>query len=196
MDHIDVDFAQSLVQLHPVGETHIEFLPGSLIYVAREQLAAQAITMNADYILWLDSDVTFNPELLADLIAHDKDFVTGIYFRRRPPFSPTIFSEVRYGETAEEYKAVNYDDYPLDSTFEIDACGFGAVLMKTQVMRDVLDQYGQGFTPMRGFGEDISFCIRAKQCGYKLWCDSSIKLGHVTRSVSNEDTYLALKARQ
>lgn len=195
MDHIDVDFAQSLVQLHPVGEVHTEFLPGSLIYVAREQLAAQALTMGADYILWLDSDVTFDPEILADLMALDKDFATGLYFRRRPPFSPTIFSEVRYGETAEEYKAVNYDDYPLDSLFEIDACGFGAVLMKTQVMRDVLDRYHMGFTPMRGFGEDISFCIRAKQCGYKLWCDSRIKLGHVTRSVSNEETYLALKAR-
>ena len=30
-----------------------------------------------------------------------------------------------------------------------------------------------------GFGEDMAFCIRAKELGYPLWCDSSIQAGHI-----------------
>jgi len=198
MDTIDVDFAQSLVQLHTAdigGPANIAFLPGSLIYVARDMLADQALAIDAEYMLWLDSDIVFGPELLHDLMAAKKDFITGLYFKRRPPFNPVLYKKVRYGQEPSEFEAVNYDDYPVDSIFEIDACGFGAVLMKTQMIRDVRERYHHAFAPMQGFGEDISFCIRARQVGHTLHCDSRIKLGHVTRSVSNEETFLALKAR-
>lgn len=195
MDNIDVDFAQSLVQIHPVGEVQIAFLPGSLVYVAREKLAEVAITMKADYVLWLDSDMIFNPEILADLMSDDKDCVSGLCFRRRPPFTPAIYKKIRYGTERGDYENEEYLDYPLDSLFEVDACGFGAVLVKTEVIKKVQETFGATFEPMRGYGEDISFCIRAKQCGYKVWCDSRVKLGHVTRSVSNEETYLALRQR-
>lgn len=197
-DHVDVDFAQSLVSLDTAdigGKVSIAFLPGSLIYVARDMLADQAIAMDADYVLWLDSDVVFTPDLLHNLLAHDVDFVTGMYFERRPPFGPVLYKKIRYGETPAEYEAEKYLDYPQKELFEIDACGFGAVLVRTQVIKDVRERYYHAFAPQQGFGEDISFCIRAKNVGYKLWCDSSIQLGHVTRSVSNEETYLALKER-
>jgi GT2 family glycosyltransferase len=196
MDSIDVDFAQSLVQLQGMGDMKVAFLPGSLVYVARDKLAEQALALETDYILWLDSDMVFGPELLHDLMRADRDFVTGLYFRRRPPFTPVLYSKIRYGMTPEEFVHEEYEDYPKDSVFEIDACGFGAVLMKTSIIRDVQREFGYLFAPMKGFGEDISFCIRAKQCGYKLFCDSSVKLGHVTRSVANEETYLQLKERQ
>lgn len=196
MDMIDTDFAQSLVQLQPAGEMQIAFLPGSLVYVAREMLAEQALKLKADYVLWLDSDMVFNPGLLEDLLAHDKDIVCGLYFRRRPPFTPVIYSEIKYGTEISDYKHQEYLDYPLNSLFEVQACGFGAVLMKTEVIQKVQERYGATFEPMRGFGEDLSFCIRARQCGYKIWCDSKIKIGHVTRSLANEETYLALKSRR
>ena len=195
MDHIDVDFAQSLVQIQAVGEAQIAFLPGSLVYVAREKLAEVAINMKADYVLWLDSDMIFNPSILADLMADNKDFVSGLCFRRRTPFTPVIYSKIRYGIEPDDYESEEYLDYPMNSLFEVDACGFGGVLMKTEVIKAVQENFGRTFEPMRGFGEDISFCIRAKQLGYKIWCDSRVKMGHVTRSISSEDTYLAIKNR-
>ena len=42
---------------------------------------------------------------------------------------------------------------------------------------------GRMFDPMDGFGEDVSFCWRARQCGYDIWADSSIEFGHVGQCV-------------
>ena len=35
------------------------------------------------------------------------------------------------------------------------------------------------FTPLPHFGEDLSFCIRARECGYEICCDPTIRIGHV-----------------
>ena len=52
--------------------------------------------------------------------------------------------------------------------------------MSTQVILDVGAKFnGRMFDPLEGFGEDVSFCWRARQCGYDIWCDSDIELGHV-----------------
>jgi hypothetical protein len=39
-----------------------------------------------------------------------------------------------------------------------------------------------------GFGEDISFCLRVKELGKKMYCDSSVKMGHVGQFVYDEDS--------
>ena len=43
-----------------------------------------------------------------------------------------------------------------------------------------------------GFGEDLSFCLRARELGAEIWCDSTIKLGHVGTAVYDEDSYRAV----
>ena len=47
----------------------------------------------------------------------------------------------------------------------------------------------QDYIVIPEFGEDISFCIRARELGYKLICDPRIKVSHIGRSVINETTY-------
>lgn len=196
LDYIDADFVQSLVKMNHVGEVDFQFLTGSLVYVSRERLSQLAIAMKADYVLWLDSDMVFGPELLADLLDANVDICSGLCFRRRPPFTPVLYKTLRYGTKPEDYVHEEYLDYPIDSLFEVDGAGFGAVLVKTEVLKTVFDRYGNTFEPMRGFGEDLSFCIRARQCGYKIWCNSKAKLGHVTRTLANEDAYLAMRAKK
>lgn len=193
LDHVDADFVQSLVQMNKVDDTQIDLLTGSLVYVSRERLADLAIAKKADYVLWLDSDMVFSPELLQDLIDSNKDMVAGLCFRRRPPFTPVIYKKIRFGQTPEEHVNEEYLDYPKNSLFEVDGVGFGAVLVRTDVIRAVKERYGNAFEPMKGYGEDLTFCIRARMCGYQIWCNSSVKLGHVTRTLANEDTYLRLR---
>ena len=67
-----------------------------------------------------------------------------------------------------------------DGRFKVGGCGFAGVLMSTDVLLSVAAKFnGRMFDPMDGFGEDVSFCWRARQCGYDIWCDSKIELGHV-----------------
>ena len=56
-------FCQSLALLQRAGDTMIGFEVGSLVYNARNSLARQAIKAEADYVLWLDSDMVFGPDL-------------------------------------------------------------------------------------------------------------------------------------
>jgi len=191
-DYIDVDFARSLTSLETVGECHVEFIAGSLIYANRDKLSDMAVNGEYDYMLWLDSDMIFAPDILKRLIADDKDIVSALAFMRRPPYDPVIYKTLKIGLPGEAQVEL-YNDYPKDSVFEIDACGFGGVLVKTSVIRDVIEKNRTAFIPIPGYGEDISFCIRARREGYKIFCDSAVKMGHVARTVVTENTYRALQ---
>lgn len=197
MDQVAAPFAQNLAQMQKNGEVYISFLIGSLIYESRNNLAKQAMQAKADYIMWLDSDMTFAPDTMTRLQQHMEnglDVVTGIYFRRRPPFTPTLFKELRRTDDPNVAEHANFDDYPQDSLFEIAGCGFGCVMTRVSVLEDVMLNYQDWFGPVCGLGEDLSFCLRARELGYKLWCDSSIKCGHIGQLVVDEDVFRSTRS--
>lgn len=195
MDTLDTMFVHSLLDLHKPCETQISFSSSSLVYDSRNKLALEAVETNADYVMWLDSDMVFKPDILERMLKsiEGKDFVTGLAFARRMPFTPCIYKKIRMG-FGNEFESEQYLDYPTDSLFEIDACGFACCLVRTSVFADLIESGdARIFSPMNPFGEDISACIRMKKKGYKLWCDSSIKIGHVARTVVSEQSYQQYK---
>lgn len=200
MDQVATGFCQSLTGLRRVGDCAAAFMTGSLVYDSRNKLAVQALEMEADYILWLDSDMVFNPDLMERLyedIKTGKDFVSGLYFRRTSPFTPVLFSELKKDELCEQQMNwKGYDDYPKDEPFEIAGCGFGAVMHSTDMLFEMAETYQNWFLPINNCGEDIAFCVRARELGYKLWCDPKIKLGHVAHSIVTEQFYEMLKGRE
>ena len=58
--------------------------------------------------------------------------------------------------------------------------------MKASLLKEVKDKYGLPFSPILGFGEDISFCMRLKELGKKMYCDPRAKLGHIGYKVYTE----------
>ena len=194
MDQVAAPFAQNLAAMQKDGDCLVSFIIGSLIYESRNNFAKQAIATKADYVLWLDSDMVFPCDIMPRMHKHMEDgldIVTGLYFRRRPPFSPVLFKEcgIKDGEGFHE----NYDDYPKDDLFEIAACGFGCVMLKTEILEDIMLNYKDWFGPIGGFGEDLSFCIRARELGYKIMCDPTIKCGHVGQLIVDEDVWESTK---
>lgn len=186
MDYVAAGFAQSLAMLQKGGnETAIMFQVGSLVYEARNKLAKKAIELETDFTMWFDSDMVFEPDTMIRLLEHNKPFISGAYFRRSPPYSLVAFEEV----DAENRK---WKDLALPS--EVTKCGgvgFGCVLVKTEVLFNVAAKYGNWFEPMNNFGEDLSFCYRARQCGYDLYIDPSITCGHIGHITVNESFYKA-----
>lgn len=183
-DEIDVGFVNCLLGLKQMGETAVILLTGSLIYASREALADKAVNEGFDYVMWLDSDMTFPPTLMLDLIAQDKDIVTGICAMRRKPFLPCIFKE------DDGYKAITEWS---DRLFEVDACGFGAVLTKVSVLEKMFDTYQTCFQPIYGFGEDLSFCKRAKELGYKIYANPNVEIGHIGKTIVTKDAFRSIK---
>lgn len=192
MDMVSARFAQSLATLKKVGKCTVSFLIGSLVYDSRNKLAGYALEMEADYILWLDSDMVFQPDTLERMMdtlnKHPHiDILSGLYFRRTTPFTPVLFNKLeRDGETLvfEDVKKIP------DDLFEVAGCGFGCVLMKTDCLFDIGINW---FTPFVDAGEDCAFCMRAREKGYKIYCDPNISLGHMGYAPITKDFYMAMK---
>lgn len=190
MDQVPFTFAQSLSTLEKIGECKLAMKSGSLIYTSRNSLAMMAIQMDADFVFWLDSDMVFKSDTLIRMMdtlkKNDLDILTGLYFRRVPPYSPVLFDKLEQNGEITEFSEFN--KIP-DELFEVGGCGFGCVLMKTDVFFDVQSKFGNMFAPMGNNGEDVAFCIRARECGYKIYCDPSIVCGHVGYSVIDDQFY-------
>jgi len=197
MDMVAAPFAHSLAVLNKVGECYVSFQMNSLIYESRNALVKQAIKANADYIMWLDSDMTFAPDTMERMLKRmeeGKDFISGICFRRRSPYTPAIFKTLEWSEEGGRTESEGFENYPKDSIFEVAACGFAGCMTSVQMCMDIMLNHKEWFRPLEGLGEDLSFCIRARDCGYKIYCDSGIKFGHIGQVLVDETFYEGVRA--
>lgn len=188
LDYMNVEFVKCLFALtEKLRRDGINFdvdiESGTLVYMARERIAHKAINEKYDYVLWLDSDMIFSPEILDDLMFSGQQFVTGIYHARRKGYASCIFKEIEINEKVERF-----EEYPSE-TFEIAGCGFGCVLVSREILEQVCIYYGTCFTPLKGYGEDIAFCKRARDMGFKLWCEPSVVCGHIGHIAIYPDDY-------
>jgi hypothetical protein len=71
--------------------------------------------------------------------------------------------------------------------FTVDYTGFGWVLIKNGVFEHPELKYPWFAPKMQVFesgavqdmcGEDVSFCLDAKEAGFEIWCDPRIRVGH------------------
>ena len=194
MDTLSTDFCRSCVGLQLSGEVQWTFSQGSLVYDGRNILADTAVREGFDRVLWLDSDMVFDPYLFRRLSEHldlGKEMVSGLYVSRKAPIHPVIYKSIRRDPLENGFLPVAeaFIDYPRDSLFPVAGCGFGAVMMTTELLRRLQAAYGLPFTPLPGFGEDLSFCLRVQELGAEMWCDSSIKLGHAGMAIYTEAEY-------
>ena len=195
MDTVNTQFLMSLLQIHSKHEIRYGITACTMIQDARNILAQNALTYGYDRIMWLDSDMVVDPDIvdrLSDDLDEGRDFVTGLYFTRREEQKPVIFEKLWF-EEAENGLATPHADFKMqyeqDSIFRVAGCGFGACMMRTDVLKKVIDEYGQPFALIPGFGEDISFCTRCGELGIKIYCDSGIKCGHIGTKVFTENDY-------
>ena len=197
METVQTEFCRDLVKMKHVGNVQHKFQINSLIYKSRNELALSALAEGADFALWLDSDVIFPSSLLEDLIAdmtEERDIVTGVYHMRRFPFAPVIWKTLTWGPNPEDNVSELAAEYP-EEIFEVDACGFGCVLMRTTVLKAVLEKFHEMFSPVSGIGEDLTFCLRARKCGFRIWCDPRIQLGHKATTIVTKRTWDEYKDR-
>ena len=61
----------------------------------------------------------------------------------------------------------------------MDGCGFATVLTTVELLKAVYEKYGTWFRPTEQFSEDIAFCDRVKQLGREIWCEPTVRPGHI-----------------
>ena len=195
MDTVDTMFSNCLLSLKKPEGTMIQFQSSSLVYDSRNKLADVAVEQGFTHIMWFDSDMVFESDTMMRLLEdldEGHDIVTGLAFARRPPFTPCIYKKLRIGLAADEIETEHYLDYPKNELFEVEGCGCACCAMKVDVFRKMREEDNelQPFSPIYPFGEDLSMCLRARRKGFKIFCDSRIRVGHVARTIVTEQQFL------
>ena len=176
-DYVHADFVKSLARLQcELGRRRVaydvEIQSGTLVYYARNRLANKAINENYTHVLWLDSDMVFDEQIVDDLAEVGKDMVCGAFVSRRPPYGPCIYTSI------EKDNIKQVKDFGL-RPFRVAGCGFAAVLTTVELLQAVNQKYGTCFQPTDYYGEDLAFCWRVNQLGREIWCEPTVRPGHI-----------------
>ena len=159
--------------------------------IARKVLEVEGKSpVKPDYALWLDSDMVFSAWQIASLIKRleeGNEIVSGLYYNFfKGEEKPLAMRKEggRYGLIEESELKGNL--------VEVDAVGFGFVAMKVEVLKRLAGKYGKRVFDMRYLedgsliGEDMVFCERAKEAGYKIMLDPSIVVKHIKGTIPSK----------
>ena len=191
-----------------VRET-ISIQSGPRIAEARCQVVRNFLKSKAEWLWMVDADMVFEAGCLDELLAvADPDtapIVGGLCFAGRGGFNiwPTL-----YTLSADEHGRIRtavVEDYPVNEVILVAATGAAFLL----VHRSVLMKMGEAFGTMPNglpnpypwfveasnggvpYGEEISFCIKARALEIPIFVDTGCKIGHMKHTTLTEEQYLA-----
>lgn len=156
---------------------------GAAYTTAIEQIIANPVLRSWKYILTLEEDNMPPPDGLLKLYEGMEQFdvVGGLYWTKGDMGQPMIYGDPNLPE-------LNFiPQIPLPETIQqTNGLGMGFNLYKLDIFRDprVPRPYFktvQEFTPYvggRGYSQDLYFYENIKKLGYKVACDTRIKVGH------------------
>ncbi len=197
----EVGFSQSMRELVlELTKRGIEFTDGTvvgdaLVSRARSMVASQFLRSDADVMMSIDSDIWFRPQdaikLCEEAMSHD--LIAALYMTRNLATQPAVM-------LPEDTDVVFADNStPVEAPFV--STGFMAAHRRVfeKLSKDLplchkdWTNHGQdtsfwpfympmpiewGGETMYG-SEDWSFCHRAREAGFGIWLDPSIRLGHM-----------------
>lgn len=157
----------------------------------RNQLVKDFLGSDCDTLWFVDSD-TRPSDNSAQLLAIDAPIVGGIYpMINADEHSPLVWS--MYKRVADAFEAIPLPPPGGGSVFEIGGLGTGCMLIRREVFEDPAMKLGEDEdtgipiyfrTLRRPTGQlvetdDLDFCQRAGDAGYKLVVDTDVRWGHL-----------------
>lgn len=165
----------------------------------KDKIFQHALESDYTHVFLVDSDLVLHPNLLAHLLAADKDIISEIFWTRwrydQEPLPnvwlydvydlcPRAFDEV----LAPEEEAIRARDFltllRMPGVYEVG--GLGAC---TLISRKALEA-GMSFAPVKNLmfvGEDRHFCVRASVLGFNLFVDTHFPAFHIYRETDLTD---------
>lgn len=164
----------------------------------RNTLLQRFIEMgNIDYVLWLDVDMLYPPDMVTKYLEHDFDVIGCLYFKRAEPFAPVAYNRTNRNPF-KPYTVINIDDLPEDNVVLVDGLGYGGMMVKMSVYEALGDdkwtKYGENFhLPYEAedrITHDLIFCQQAQNKGFRLLLHSGVRPGHLSTQVITQENWL------
>jgi hypothetical protein len=162
----------------------LNMVQGTYVHSARDELLQGMIEDEVTHILWLDSDMTFPPDALIQLLQRQKPVVGINYSTKSPTGKFVALKEVDWeGKTGSTRLVTSEESTGVE---EVEALGFGMVLMKTAFLKNLPPRPWFFFEWLGGprglqIGEDVYFCRILKEMGVPIYVDHDLskECGHI-----------------
>ena len=189
------DFVWSWTQLIQYSN---EFLcePGEYIHYTRSKVSYHSFARNSlvdnmqgDWLLMLDTDHMFEPDLAVRLLAvferYNLDVLTGLYQYKEQPHLPVLYY---WNQEHQFYEVLSYWEGDPE-IFEIGSAGGGCLLIRNTVFKRIREELNElPFDIIPPWSEDHSFFARCRKLGIKAFCCPAIESPHISlRPVKRED---------
>jgi hypothetical protein len=155
----------------------IMFNIGTLIGNQREKITDAAIDGDYTHLLFLDSDMTFDSDIVERFLGHpDKDIVCATYITRTHPRKT-----VSYKKIGDWLNPVRENE---SGVFKIEGSGMGCCMIKINTLKKIKKpRFPITWTPDSNdyLGEDMNFFLKVKDEEIDVWCDMDISrsIGHI-----------------
>ena len=172
-------------ELTKIGLAH-DWLIGwneSLITRARNEMTATFLSTGHSHMMWLDADIESTPEDVAKLWNLQADIAVGVYAMKKR--DKQWFAAWKDGSLVKDLDQ-------FTNPIEVDYAGTGFMLISRNVIERLV-QTAESYdgpngrvpalymTPIHNDGfesEDYHFCRKAREAGFKIMMDPSVRLGH------------------
>lgn len=168
----------------------------------RTMLAQRFMETDADWLLQIDTDIEFPRTLLESMvgIARHAGFGAKVLAANVPL---GVYATVAFQETGAPGTWANFETLPAD-VFPCDAAATAVMLIHREVFATIAAEHGQcwfhhmylpespagtppGSFRFRSIGEDMAFCVRAKNAGFQTWVARVPGLKHHKTRALSED---------
>lgn len=142
-------FCQSLTQRKDISFHSDGIFFESLISRGRNAAAAAALHCEADYLLFIDSDIRFDPADVFKLLDADKDVICGAYAKkyindRKLNYlarnKPEVFETSEWRKLCSDFSSEIDPSKSKNNLTEVDYAATGFMLIKTSALKTIASQ--------------------------------------------------------
>ncbi len=152
--------------------------------------------IQTSHMLFIDADMSFDPQLVMDMIAFNKPLVGALCPKKKLPIEFAGRAKIGDAQVVNGFMEVNGIGGAIMLISREVVTGMlekfpeisDTVTVKNHAAKDILEGQGcnrmiRAFDPVsidgEKFSEDLSFCHRWKQCGGDVWANIMHKVTHI-----------------
>lgn len=137
----------------------------SIVASARQMLFDAAKELNAQRLVFIDSDMSWSTDSFERLIESDQDIVSGLYLDE---LGQAVAFTSNQQRISQKELTTNVRYKPLHHV------GFGFISLSQRVMHALT----QPFLMDGEYGEDAAFCEHARAAQFNIYLDTRIRVTH------------------
>lgn len=197
-------FLESIIDIQKadIGITKIIHQSTFYIPAGRNLVVKEFLETGSEWLLFVDDDILFTHKEILELFKYaDKDkapIVGGLYFGRLGGATEVILPVWLMFEKGGTFTSIK--EFTGEALQKVDVLGMGFTLIHRSVFErigiamgrdDDWLWFGHDLRDGKRMGEDVTFCMRAADCGFPIYGCTAVTLGHLKTHIYDAKMFLA-----